>query len=48
MYSGFEWLNNNIPKNSNVLIINRAISQYKESSISGVFNYFTNEEEANL
>ena len=46
MYSGFEWLNNNIPKNSNVLIINRAISQYKESSISGVFNYFTNEEEA--
>jgi hypothetical protein len=46
MYSGFEWINDNIPKDSNVLIINRAISQYKEDSISGVFNYFTSEEES--
>ncbi len=46
MYSGFEWINDNIPENSNVLILNRAISQYKESSISGWFNYFTSEKES--
>ncbi|MDC3174110.1 DUF1420 domain-containing protein [Candidatus Pelagibacter sp.] len=46
MYSGFDWINDNIPENSNVLILNRAISQYKESSISGWFNYFTSEEES--
>jgi hypothetical protein len=44
MYSGFEWLNNNIPDNSRVIIMNRPISQYKDFAISGSFNYFTNEE----
>ena len=43
MYSGMEWLNNNIPDNSSVIIINRPISQYKNFAISGNFNYFTDE-----
>lgn len=42
MYSGFDWLNNNIPDNSSVIIMNRPISQYKDFAISGSFNYFTN------
>lgn len=46
LYSGFDWINNSIPKNSNVIIINRPISQYKEFSVSGGFNYFTNKQEA--
>ena len=47
MYSGFSWLNKNLPDNSNVVILNRPISQYKEFSVSGNFNYFTNSKEAN-
>ncbi len=46
MYSGFLWLNEIIPDNSKVIIINRPISQYKDYSISGGFNYFTNEKQA--
>ena len=42
MYSGFDWLNNSIPKNSNVLILNRPLALYKDFAISGNFNYFTN------
>lgn len=46
MYSGFLWLNEIVPDNSKVIIINRPISQYKDYSISGGFNYFTNEKQA--
>ena len=46
MYSGFEWLNNSIPDGSNILIINRPISLYKDFAVSGNFNYFTNKEQS--
>ena len=46
MYSGFEWLNKNVPEDSNVIIINRPISLYNNFAISGNFNYFTNKEES--
>ena len=45
LYSGFQWLNENVPENSKILIINRPISQYKDFAVSGSFNYFTNEQE---
>lgn len=46
MYSGFEWLNEIVPNNSKILIINRPIANYKEFAVSGSFNYFTNKDEA--
>ena len=46
MYSGFEWLNEIVPDNSKILIINRPIANYKEFAVSGNFNYFTNKDEA--
>ena len=47
MYSGIEWVNNNIPENSKVIIINRPIANFKNFAVSGGFNYFTNSKEAN-
>ena len=41
MFSGLEWVNRNIPKNSKVIIMNRPISSYKSFAVSGNFNYFT-------
>ena len=32
MYSGMYWVNQNIPKGSNIIIMNRPISLYKEFS----------------
>ena len=46
LYSGFEWLNENIPDDSKILIINRPISLYKSFAVSGGFNYFTNKDES--
>ncbi len=46
LYSGFDWINKNIPDDSSVVIINRGISQYKSYAISGGFNYFTNNQES--
>ena len=46
LYSGFQWLNENVPNNSKILIINRPISQYKDFAVSGNFNYFTNKNES--
>ena len=46
LYSGFDWLNNNLSDETKVVILNRPISQYKNFSISGNFNYFTNKNEA--
>ncbi len=46
LYSGFEWLNKNVPDDSKILIINRPISLYKNFAVSGSFNYFTNNEES--
>lgn len=46
MFSGMSWVNKNIPENSSVLIINRPISLYKDFSVSGGFNYFTNSYES--
>tara|TARA_B100000989_G_C19527270_1_gene467617 strand:+ start:1756 stop:3552 length:1797 start_codon:yes stop_codon:yes gene_type:complete len=46
LYSGFLWLNENVPNNSKILIINRPISQYKDFAVSGNFNYFTNKNES--
>lgn len=44
MYSGFEWLNNAMPNNASIIIMNRPISQYKDFAISGSFNYYTSME----
>ena len=41
MFSGLEWVNRNIPKNSKVIIMNRPISSYKSFADSGNFNYLT-------
>ncbi len=46
MYSGMYWVNQNIPKGSNIIIMNRPISLYKEFSVSGGFNYFTDFEQS--
>ncbi len=46
MFSGMDWVNKNIPDNSNVLLINRPTSLYKKFAVSGVFNYFTNIDES--
>tara|TARA_B100000886_G_scaffold278399_1_gene202407 strand:+ start:280 stop:1266 length:987 start_codon:yes stop_codon:yes gene_type:complete len=46
LYSGFEWLNENVPDESKILIINRPISLYKSFAVSGGFNYFTNKDES--
>ncbi len=46
LYSGMSWVNKNIPKNANVIIINRPISLYKDFAVSGGFNYFTNSKES--
>ena len=46
MYSGIDWVNKNIPKNSRVIIINRPIANYKDFAISGGFNYFTTFEQS--
>ena len=46
MYSGFDWLNKNIPDGSKTIIINRPISQYKDFPISGNFIYFTNKKQS--
>ena len=40
------WVNKNIPENTNVIIINRPIANFKNFAVSGGFNYFTNSEEA--
>ena len=47
MFSGIHWVNNNIPENSKVIIINRPIANFKNFAVSGGFNYFTNSKEAN-
>ena len=46
MFSGMEWVNKNIPDNSNVILINRPLSLYKDFAVSGTFNYFTNREQS--
>ena len=46
MYSGIDWVNKNIPKNSQVIIINRPLANYKDFAISGGFNYFTTFEQS--
>ena len=46
MFSGIDWVNKNIPKNSNIIIINRSIANYKNFAVSGGFNYFTDSNEA--
>ncbi len=47
MFSGINWVNKNIPENTNVIIINRPIANFKNFAVSGGFNYFTNSKEAN-
>ena len=47
MFSGIDWVNNNIPENSKVIILNRPIANFKNFAVSGGFNYFTNSKEAN-
>ena len=46
MFSGMDWVNRNIPDNSNVLLINRPTSLYKKFAVSGTFNYFTTYDES--
>ena len=46
LYSGFDWVNKNVPDNSMIIFMDRSISQYKNFSISATFDYFTNKNEA--
>jgi hypothetical protein len=46
LYSGFDWVNKNIPDESRVIIVNRGLAQYKDKVISGGFSYFTNEKQS--
>ena len=47
MFSGIDWVNNNISENSKVIILNRPIATFKNFAVSGGFNYFTNSKESN-
>ena len=47
MFSGIDWVNNNISDNSKVIFLNRPIATFKNFAVSGGFNYFTNSKESN-
>jgi hypothetical protein len=46
LYSGFEWVNKNVPDDSVIIFMDRPISQYKNFSISAIYANFTNKKEA--